>query len=232
MTKYRMRHLPGRSLRGAREALTASPAPRRRVSSRRGGALVFAALLPLVAARCATLGGAPPLLPPEQEAFWSALQSLCGRAYEGRVLYSAGNPADTAFANQRQVMHVRQCSPAEIRIPFHVGDDRSRTWVVTRTMAGLRLKHDHRHEDGQPDSITMYGGDTRDRGERARQVFPADAHTISLNPLYRTNVWTIDLRPGETFTYELQRVGTDRRFAVQFDLSREVAAPPPPWGAR
>ena len=30
-------------------------------------------------------------------------------------------------------MHVRDCSERELRIPFHVGDDRSRTWVVTRT---------------------------------------------------------------------------------------------------
>jgi hypothetical protein len=23
---------------------------------------------------------------------------------------------------------------------------------------GLQLKHDHRHEDGTPDEVTMYGG--------------------------------------------------------------------------
>jgi hypothetical protein len=203
----------------------------KKYSSRRG-TLAAALLIPFVAARCASLAAVPTPLPPEQEAFWRALQSLCGRAYEGQILYSAGNPADTAFANQRQVMHVRECSASEIRIPFHVGADRSRTWVVTRTMTGLRLKHDHRHEDGQPDSITMYGGDTRDPGSRTRQVFPADAHTISLNPIYATNVWTVDVRPGEAFVYQLERVGTERRFAVRFDLAREVAAPPPPWGAR
>src|SRR3712207_8407608 len=48
------------------------------------------------------------------------------------------------FAGKRLVMHVRDCSPNEVRIPFHVGEDRSRTWIVTRTAAGLRLKHDHR----------------------------------------------------------------------------------------
>ena len=49
---------------------------------------------------------------------------------------------------QRLVMHVRDCSADEVRIPFWVGEDHSRTWVVTRTETGLRLKHDHRHEDG------------------------------------------------------------------------------------
>ena len=33
-------------------------------------------------------------------------------------------------------MHVRSCTPTEIRVPFHVGEDRSRTWVITRTDGG------------------------------------------------------------------------------------------------
>ena len=134
------------------------------------------------------------------------------------------------MAGKRLVMHVRECRSAEIRIPFHVGDDRSRTWVLTRTAEGLRLKHDHRHRDGTPDTITQYGGDTRDAGTATRQSFPADAHSASLNPLYRTNVWTMEIEPG-TFVYELIRVGTDRRFRAEFDLTRAVQAPLPPWGS-
>lgn len=134
------------------------------------------------------------------------------------------------MVGKRLVMHIRECGPSEIRIPFHVGDDRSRTWVLTRTPTGLRLKHDHRHEDGKPDSITMYGGDTRGEGESNRQAFPADDHTIALNPLYRTNVWTMVIDPAR-FTYDLVRVGTPRRFRVEFDLARPVEAPLPPWGA-
>ncbi len=134
------------------------------------------------------------------------------------------------MAGKRLVMHVRECSSNEIRIPFHVGGDRSRTWVLTRTAAGIRLKHDHRHEDGTPDAITQYGGDTREPGTAARQSFPADAHTVSLNPVYATNVWTMEIEPA-TFVYELIRVGTDRRFRVEFDLRRAVPAPPAPWGS-
>lgn len=191
----------------------------------RFGACVVVAL----AAACATLPAGPPL-PPEQEAFWSALRAHCGRAYEGRVALSSGAAGDTAMAGKRLVMHVRECSAAEIRIPFHVGDDRSRTWVLTRTPTGLRLKHDHRHEDGQPDSITQYGGDTRGPGTAGSQSFPADAHTASLNPLFRTNVWTIQLEPT-LFVYELVRVGTNRRFKAEFDLTRPVRPPPAPWGS-
>jgi hypothetical protein len=103
--------------------------------------------------------------------------------------------------------------------------------VLTRTPTGLRLKHDHRHEDGTADRVTQYGGDTRDAGSDARQEFHADAHTAELIPAARANVWTVEIVPGERFAYALRREGTDRRFRVEFDLGAAVAPPPPPWGA-
>jgi hypothetical protein len=45
-----------------------------------------------------------------------------------------------------------------------------------------------------------------------------------------TNVWAVEVQPGRTFAYELRRPG--RHFRVEFDLTRPVAPPPPPWGAR
>ena len=189
--------------------------------------------LVMVAVACAALAGCRASAVPgagsaEQDAFWSALQRLCGNAYEGTLVQSS--PADSAFAASRMVMHVRQCSAREVRIPFHVGENRSRTWIVTRTESGLRLKHDHRHEDGTEDEITQYGGDTRTAGTAAMQEFYADAHTASLIPAAATNVWTIEVVPGERFAYALRREGTERRFRVEFDLTRPVPAPPAPWG--
>ena len=128
-------------------------------------------------------------------------------------------------------MHVRLCDEGQVRVPFFVGDDRSRTWVISRTPLGLRLKHDHRHEDGSEDSITMYGGDTVEPGSATRQDFPADAHTASIVPAAATNIWTLEIIPGESFTYALRREGTERRFRVEFDLSSPIPAPPPPWGS-
>lgn len=60
----------------------------------------------------------------------------CGQAFEGRL--AANEPADPndPFVGQRLVMHVRQCSDDELMIPFHVGEDRSRTWIITRTDTG------------------------------------------------------------------------------------------------
>jgi hypothetical protein len=153
---------------------------------------------------------------------------MCGQAFEGRVIEDSS--ASPAFARTPLVMHVRTCEDGRILVPFHIADDRSRTWVFTPTDDGLRLKHDHRHADGSEDEITQYGGDTRDEGTPTRQAFHADAHTADLIPAAATNIWTVELVPGKTFTYMLERVGTDRRFRVEFDLTRPVGTPPAPWG--
>jgi hypothetical protein len=160
--------------------------------------------------------------------FWSALQPLCGKAFEGRVVEGT-EPGDEAIRKERLLMHVRTCTPTEVRIPFHVGADRSRTWVITPTGTGLRLKHDHRHQDGSEDRVTQYGGDTREVDPLPRREFFADAHTAALIPAASENVWTLAVVPGKTFTYGLRREKQGRRFRVEFDLTREVPPPPPPW---
>jgi hypothetical protein len=167
--------------------------------------------------------------------FLDAIAQHCGRAYGGRVLVDTPATPNNPFADKTLVMHVRECGEAEIRIPFHVGDDRSRTWVLTRTPTGLRLKHDHRHEDGSADKVTMYGGDTADAGSAQRQAFPVDAESIAnfqANGLTAsvTNTWAMEIEPGQRFVYELSRPN-GRLFRVEFDLSRAVPAPPAPWGA-
>lgn len=163
-----------------------------------------------------------------QEAFWASLESLCGQAFEGRVVEDSTGSPD--FAGKTLVMQVRHCEPGRIQVPFHVGEDRSRTWVFTRTANGLRLKHDHRHEDGSEDNLTQYGGDTRGAGGPMRQEFHADEATARMLPPAATNVWTVEIVPGRSYVYALRREGTDRRFRVEFDLTRPVPAPPPAWG--
>ena len=163
-----------------------------------------------------------------QLVFWASLESLCGQAFRGHVVES--EPPDASFEGQALVMHVRECQIGEVRIPFYVGEDRSRTWVITTPAAGIRLKHDHRHEDGTEDEITQYGGDTRGQGTDLVQDFHADALTAALVPAAATNVWTIEVEPGRRFAYALRREGSDRRFRVEFDLRAPIETPPPPWG--
>lgn len=187
-------------------------------------------LLPFTAA-CASV--APPV---PADRFMASLQALCGQAFEGRVVST--DAADADMRGQRLVMHVRECTPGEVRIPFHVGEDRSRTWIVTRTAAGLRLKHDHRHQDGTPDELTMYGGDTATAGSASRQEFPVDAESIALftrtnRAVSNTNIWAMEV--GQSlFAYELRRlpIPGGRFFRVEFDLAHPVLPPPPPWGTR
>ncbi|MFW5815757.1 MAG: hypothetical protein ACOCVP_02775 [Wenzhouxiangella sp.] len=168
-----------------------------------------------------------------QQGFWDALTALCGKAFAGQMT-GFSRPADDAWLGQQVVMHVRSCSEQEIRIPLHVGADRSRTWVLTRRAGGLRLKHDHRHQDGSEDAVTWYGGHTTDPGRSWRQTFPADDFSKALFLAQGleasvANFWSLEVRPEQAlFAYELVRPG--RHFRAEFDLDRPVEPPPAPWG--
>lgn len=173
--------------------------------------------------------------PMAADEFMVAFSQHCGQAYAGRIAVNQPPNPDDAFAGQTLVMHVRECNDDELRIPFHVGADHSRTWIVTRTDSGLRLKHDHRHQDGSEDVLTQYGGDTASPGTVVRQEFPVDPFSIDLfqregSAASVTNVWAMEIVPGQQFVYELARPESDRLFRVEFDLTTPVATPPTPWG--
>jgi hypothetical protein len=157
------------------------------------------------------------------DALMTRLNALCGKRFEGRMV--SNDTADADMAGQRLLMYVRDCSQTEVRIPFHVGEDKSRTWIITRTDAGLRLKHDHRHEDGTEDELSQYGGDTATAGTATRQEFPADEFSKNLfltkgNPASVTNVWAVEATDA-IYAYELRR--PERFFRVEFDLSKPVS---------
>ena len=165
-----------------------------------------------------------------QSQFFDAIARRCGESFAGKLVST--DAADADMASEPMIMHISICSAGEIRIPFHVGDNRSRTWVLSRTDQGLRLKHDHRHEDGSEDAITQYGGDTVNQGSATRQEFPVDASSISLftqnnMQVSTTNIWAMEM-DAERFTYELRREG--RWFRVEFDLTRPLPTPEPAWG--
>ena len=175
----------------------------------------------------------PALPPAPADAFMAAIARHCGRAYAGRITANEPATPNDPFDGKALIMHVRDCAPGELRIPFHVGDDHSRTWIVTRTGDGLRLKHDHRHVDGSADVLTMYGGDTVATGSANRQEFPVDADSRALferEGLKASvgNTWAVEIDPDTKFVYELARPG--RLFRVEFDLARPVPIPPAAWG--
>ena len=161
------------------------------------------------------------------ETFWMKLAAHGGKAYEGKLVSPESDPR---FAG-KLVMHVRSCEEGRLRIPFFVGEDRSRTWVLTKENGLIQLKHDHRHADGTEDEVTQYGGMATNSGSASTQFFPADQFTADLLPAAVGNVWWITV-DQTSFTYNLRRLGADTHFSVRFDLTKPIEIPAAPWGWR
>lgn len=159
--------------------------------------------------------------------FWQKLKEHCGKTYEGTV--TNGATTNDGFSGKRLVMNVLSCSEDQLLIPFNVGENRSRTWILTKMKDRIELKHDHRHEDGTNDAVTMYGGTTTNSGLPGIAVFPADQMTATTIPAAATNVWWITIN-NTTFTYNLRRIGSDRLFTVTFDITKPIEKPLPSWG--
>lgn len=210
----------------------------------RTAATLSAAILTMTLSACEP--GEPPSapVPSPQDLYFEHLSILCGKAYPGQLV--SDQEADAEMMGQPMIMHVATCDQNQIQIPFHINNadgtwNRSRTWIITRTEDGLRLKHRHRHEDGSLDAVSNYGGDTDTEGTVERQEFPVDQESIDLfktaglEPSV-TNTWAVEISPpGEQdarFAYELRRpeASGGRFFRVEFDLTKPVDVPPAPWG--
>jgi len=188
------------------------------------------ALIPtLCLAGCASLSSSPIAT---DSVFFDRLTALCdGQAYAGSLV--SNDAVDADFKDAELRMGPAICDGDVIRIPFTVGDDRSRIWEISRTQTGLRLKHDHRHKDGSEDVLTQYGGDSDATGSIGQQDFPADEETKALFireniEVSTQNTWSLEVDPGTRFVYQMRR--PERLFRVEFDLTQSVEAPPPPWG--
>ena len=175
-------------------------------------------------------GGAP--TERTSAAYFERLTQLCdGQAYAGRLVST--DEADADFRDAEMTIGPATCTGLMVRVPFRIGEDRSRTWEITRTTDGIRLKHDHRHRDGTEDVLTQYGGDSLPTGTSTLHEFPADAETKALFirediEVSTHNTWAIEIEPGQVFAYQMSR--PNRLFRVEFDLSDPTDLPPPPWG--
>jgi len=186
---------------------------------------------PQLPSTVAEAAAGPAERPTAQDAFWANLSAQCGRAYPGRLTLEP--PGDDMLSGTEQlIVHFRECGADTLKLPFHIEKetdatwDRSRTWVFMRTADGLELRHDHRHEDGTPDSTTWYGGRTRHPGAADRQEFVFDERRAADGSLLG---WRVEVVPGERYTYGTIR-GGEWTWRVDFDLGRTVPAPPAPWG--
>ena len=150
-----------------------------------------------------------------RDQFMATLQSMCGARFEGALAYAIDPKND--YVGKKMSTEII-CTGADVRLPVLVGEDRSRTWIFTRTRTGLDLRHEHRHPDGTPDAVTMYGGLANDAGSALSQSFLADTITFGLFPGSETNVWTTSFSAdGSVLTYHLDRHAKPR---IEFVLNR------------
>jgi hypothetical protein len=86
----------------------------------------------------------------------------------------------------------------------------------------LRFRHDHRHEDGTPEDLTLYGGYSDGTGTAFVQYFPADDYTIELLQDTLGRKWAIVLNE-ELTTMKYQLWYHDKVvFEGAFDIANPV----------
>lgn len=159
-------------------------------------------------------------------------------AFLGRTtLNTLSNPEPFEGAVLRMVLD--DCGGDALRIPFLVGSDRSRTWVLEFEGEALRLAHDHRDADGVAGEANFYGGvghraagdegsgrQMEEGGREAILYFPADPRTVDDRPARAANAWAMALSPdGSRFFYRLYLNGA-LRLEAAFDLTRTVPVTP------
>jgi hypothetical protein len=152
--------------------------------------------------------------------FFNKLATFCGKSFEGRETYS--KDGRDSWAERKMVIFFTFCEAGEIHIPFHIDDDQSRAWLFINDNGKLRFRHDHRHADGTPEDLTLYGGYSDGNGTAIRQSFPADEYTDNLLNDELDRQWNIFLSDDlSTMTYELGYLG-EIVFRAEFDLSNPL----------
>lgn len=149
--------------------------------------------------------------------FFDNLKSLKNKKVYGKAIYMPDTIKANDFWGKELSFTVQQFSDSELRIPFNVGENKTRTWILKKTGNGIQLKHDHRHPDGSQDSITNYGGDSEPgAGTALIQYFPADKFTANLIPSASSNRWILEFSPDKKrFWYILER-NNSLRFKAEF----------------
>ncbi len=155
-----------------------------------------------------------------EKEFLKNLASLCGKSFRGKQIFM--DPRGTSWADNDLIMHVTICEDNMVHIPFHVDDNKSRTWIFAFEDGKLRFRHDHRHEDGTPEDLTLYGGYTDGTGTAFIQIFPNDEYTKNLVSDDIERTWVVILDENfSTLTYKLRYHG-ERYFEARFDLTKPL----------
>lgn len=155
-----------------------------------------------------------------QQAFVANLSRLCGQTFGGRQVFIA--EGRHSWADRTMIMEVSLCEEGHIHIPFRMDEDHSRTWMFIQEDDRLRFRHDHRHPDGTPEDVTLYGGYADSMGTTFTQNFPADEFTCEQYPTSCSATWTVSISPDmTTFSYQLKNFG-ELLFQADFNLANPL----------
>jgi hypothetical protein len=173
----------------------------------RSSAPVAALAGALIAASCATVAAGPDGTGgiEAQRAFFENMRAMCGQTFGGRTVHAEAH--DRTFEPARLFFVVEECSEDELRIPFIVGDDDSRTWILEMGDEGLTFRHEHLRPDGTPHEVSGFGGHATRDGTATFQSFP-DFWMTEETPAAERRVWRLAIdREHDLFVYYLDRGG-------------------------
>lgn len=156
-----------------------------------------------------------------QDAFFENLRGLCGQTFGGRTILAP--TTDETFQPARLYMVVEECGENEIRVPFIVGEDASRTWVFQRGDEGLTFFHEHLQADGTEYENSGFGGNASDDGTATFQSFP-DFWATADTPPAEHRIWRMRIdAENDLFVYYLDR-GGEPAYRLVFHMGE--ASPP------
>jgi hypothetical protein len=156
-----------------------------------------------------------------QRGFFENLRAMCGQTFGGRTILAP--VTDETFEPARLFMVVEHCEEDEIRVPFIVGDDDSRTWVFQMRQQGLTFFHEHLRPDGTEHDVSGFGGHASPEGTATFQSFP-DFWATEETPPAEHRIWRLAIdEEHDLFVYYLDRGG-----APAYRLVFYLGEPSPP----
>jgi hypothetical protein len=169
-------------------------------------------------------GGASP-----QQAFFDHMASLCGQEFPGRAVIAP--ESDPTFRPAFLGMRIERCEESEIRIPFLVDGDESRTWILTLDGDDLVFTHEHMLEGDTLSSNSGWGGRAvAGSGTALFQHFPDHRWDPEQVPESRRSHWRMRLDPDHgQFVYYLDR-GIEPAYRLVFHLGQDPALQASPSG--
>lgn len=188
----------------------------------------MAAALTIIGVAASIVGAPVKAANSNQDKFFDAVKAHCGKAFSGKAEDSTDS---TAYNGRKFVLHIRDCSDIQIKMPLHIDENSSRILVLTKIDGSIKLEHDHRHADGSSGALTLYGGYSYADSTANLQNFLESPESIAITKAHapaRTypSVWSIILS-SEEITYQVVRPG--RTIKSKFKFTDTVAHPPLAW---